>query len=89
MTESLLEFPCSFPIKAFGSAELGADSFAALVFELVQPHVNELRQEHLSLNPSKNGRFVAVTINITATSQQQLDAIYQTLSAHERVVMSL
>ena len=89
MTESLLEFPCSFPIKAFGSAEQGADNFAALVLELVQAHVEDLTEQQLSQNPSKNGRFVAVTVNITATSQKQLDAIYQSLSDHERVVMSL
>ena len=89
MTETLLEFPCDFPIKAFGKAEDGAQAFSDLVFALVSPHVIGLQEQHLSLNESSKGRFVAVTVNITATSQQQLDAIYQALSDHEQVVMSL
>lgn len=89
MTETLLEFPCSFPIKAFGSAEQGAGDFAELVLSLVQQHAEGVTAQHLSKNRSKNGRFIAVTITITADSQQQLDAIYQSLSDHERVVMSL
>ena len=88
-SESLLEFPCEFPIKAFGRTDDGAQAFADLVFELVEQHVENLTREQLSLNASSNGRFIAVTVNITATSQQQLDNIYQSLTDHDQVVMSL
>lgn len=86
---SALEFPCEFPIKAFGRADDGGDQFAELVLSLLNPHVEDLQREQLRLNPSSNGRFVAVTVTITAVSQKQLDRIYQSLSDHEQVVMSL
>ncbi|MGB1580013.1 MAG: YbeD family protein [Nevskiales bacterium] len=88
-SESLLEFPCEFPIKAFGRADKGAQAFVDLVFELVAQHVEGLTTEQISLNASSGGRFIAVTVNITATSQAQLDNIYQSLTDHDQVVMSL
>ena len=36
MAESLLEFPCSFPIKIMGRTE---DGFAQLVLDIVLRHV--------------------------------------------------
>lgn len=91
--ETLLEFPCEFPIKAFGkmdsSDDDAAENFAKLLFELINPFVEGLQPEHLSINPSSKGRFAAVTITITAQSKAQLDEIYKTLSDHEQVVMSL
>lgn len=88
-SESLLEFPCEFPIKAFGRTDAGAQAFADLVFELVDGHVDGLQRSQLRMNASSAGRFVAVTVTITATSQRQLDAIYQSLTDHDQVVMSL
>lgn len=87
--DTLLEFPCEFPIKAFGRTDAGAEAFLELVFDLVGAHVEDLQREQLRINASSKGRFVAVTVTITAQSQQQLDGIYQSLSDHEQVVMSL
>lgn len=87
--DSLLEFPCEFPIKAFGRGDDGPEAFVEVVYELVSAHVENLSREQLRLNTSSKGRFVAVTVTITAQSQTQLDNIYQSLSNHEQVVMSL
>lgn len=86
MQTQLLEFPCRFPIKAFGH---GHPDFADMVFALVNEHVDNLSREDMQQNRSKNGRYLAVTITITATSQSQLDSIYHALTAHEQVVMAL
>jgi putative lipoic acid-binding regulatory protein len=88
MTEktSLLEFPCDFPIKVFGQS--GAD-FDALVAEVVRRHVPELKESAISTRPSKGGRYTAVTVNLRARSQAQLDAIYRDLSATPEILMVL
>ena len=41
------------------------------------------------LDFSANGKYLAVTVTFTATSQEQLDALYRELSQHSRVVMLL
>lgn len=84
--ETLFEFPCRFPVKAFG--EDSAD-FERTVFELVKTHVPELTEDDLSRNTSRRGRYVAVTVEVIARSRQQLDAIYSDLTASEAVLMAL
>jgi putative lipoic acid-binding regulatory protein len=85
-TESLLEFPCDFAIKAMGRDEPGFD---LLVVELVRRHAPDLHEGAVSSRLSKGGKWVSVTVNLQAQSKSQLDAIYQDLTAHEKVVMAL
>jgi putative lipoic acid-binding regulatory protein len=87
MTErqTLLEFPCQFPIKAIGRG----DDLDSVIFALIHPHVPDLSEGALSLRPSGKGNFMAVTVTITATSQSQLDAIYQELTVCKQVIMAL
>lgn len=84
--ETLLEFPCDFPIKVMGRAEPGFD---ALVVELVRRHCPDLREGAVKVRPSKGGKWVSVTVTMRAESKSQLDAIYHDLTAHEKVVMAL
>ncbi len=84
--ESLLEFPCSFPIKAMGKAEPGFD---LIIVELIRRHVPDLHEGAVVSRTSKGGEWVSVTVTIQANSKAQLDAIYLDLSAHEKVYMAL
>lgn len=84
--ETLLEFPCTFPIKAVGRAD---GTFEALVVEIVARHAPGIDQSTLSVRGSSGGKWVSVTLTIEATSKAQIDAIYQDLTAHERVVWAL
>lgn len=85
-SESLLQFPCRFPIKAMGLAEEGFDD---LVVAIVRQHAPDLQEGAVVTRPSKGGKWLSVTVTIRATSRAQLDAIYQALSDHEKVVMAL
>ena len=82
----LFEFPCQFPIKAMGKAEM---EFDLLVIDIVRQYVDKLSADAVKTRPSKNGKYLAVTVTIEAKSQQQLDDIYQQLSDHPRVLMAL
>jgi putative lipoic acid-binding regulatory protein len=84
--ETALEFPCEFPIKMMGrdSAE-----FRATARALVEKHVGGVADDAVTASLSRNGRFVSVTVTITATSKQQLDDIYQDVTDHEDVLMAL
>ena len=84
--ETLLKFPCEFSLKAMG---LAADDFDALIVEIVSRHVEDIGEGAVRTRPSREGKYLAVTVTFTATSKRQLDAIYQDLTDHERVLMSL
>ncbi len=83
---SPLIFPCRFPIKAMGLA--GSD-FDLLVADIVRRHAPDLAEDAVKTRPSRGGKYLAVTVTIEATSRGQLDAIYQDLTGHERVVIAL
>lgn len=84
--ETLLEFPCQFPIKAMG---LSCDEFEIAVLEIINRHVDDLAENALRIKPSKNGKYTSITITITARSKDQLDAIYMDLTACEYVSIAL
>lgn len=84
--ESAIEFPCDFPIKMMGR---NAPGFRAIARALVEKHTGALSDSAVQESLSRNERFVSVTVTITATSQQQLDAIYQDVTDHEDVLMAL
>lgn len=85
-SQTLLEFPCQFPIKVFGKQE---DNFEQRVYELIKVHVPELQRAHLSRRDSSGGKYLAVTAHIQAHSQAQLDAIYYDLTDSDAVLMAL
>ncbi len=84
--ESLLSFPCRFPVKAMGRADAG---FEAIFTQIVRTHAKLWPEEEIQVNPSKKGNYVGVTLVIVATSQKQLDAIYQDLTDAPEVLMAL
>jgi uncharacterized protein len=84
--DSVIEFPCAFPIKMMGR---DTAEFRATARALVEHHVGPVAAEAIKVNVSGKGNFVSVTITVTATSQQQLDDIYRDVSAHDDVLMAL
>jgi len=83
---SLLQFPCEFPIKAFGFSE---SRLEAAVWEIVNRHAPGLTEDALTSRPSGGGKYIAVTVILCAQSQAQLDAIYHDLTACSDVIMAL
>ena len=84
--ESLLEFPCEFPIKAMGRA---LDNFDALVVSIIRKHVPEFSDATVRSRLSRGGKYVSITVTIQATSREQLDRIYMELTANEQVLVAL
>ena len=82
----LISFPCVFPVKVMGA---NLDDFEGLVVEIIQKHASISKEEVVITRLSRNSRFLSVTVHINAESQDQLDAIYRELGAHERVLMIL
>jgi putative lipoic acid-binding regulatory protein len=84
--ETLLEFPCDFPLKVVGRA---APDFQSLVVEIVARHAGPVPDDHVRSRLSRDDTFVALTCLIRATSKAQLDGLYEELNAHERILMVL
>ena len=83
---TIMEFPCQFPIKAMGIAEQGFD---ILVVSIVRKHVPGLSENAVKSRLSQEGKYISITVNVQAESKQQLDNIYLELTAHEKVLWAL
>ena len=84
--ESLLTFPCEFPIKVMGRS---SETFETDVVGIVRKHVPDLPDSAVTSRPSGKGNYVAITVLVNVTSKEQLDNIYLELNAHEAVLMTL
>lgn len=85
--DTLLEFPCDFPIKVMGRDE--DDDFRSEAVAIVEAEVGPLPEGAVTSQPSRNGRFLSVTVTVRAESREQLDSLYRRLSHHERVLVVL
>ena len=84
--ESLIEYPSKFPIKVMG---LNVDGFVHAITSVAERFDPTFDAATVELRASKGDKYLGVTITITATSREQLDEIYRTLSTHPMVKMVL
>ncbi|HET7792989.1 MAG TPA: DUF493 family protein [Rhizobacter sp.] len=84
--QSLIEYPSKFPIKVMGENVDGFVHAITLVAEKFDPAFDAATVE---LRPSSGGKYMGVTVTVTATSREQLDELYRTLSTHPMVKVVL
>ena len=84
--ESLIVYPSAFPIKVMGAK---VDGFVHAITSVAHEFDPTFDAKTVELRESKGGNYLGITINITATSREQLDELYRTLSTHPMVKMVL
>lgn len=84
--QSLIEYPSAFPIKVMGAHVEGFVEAIVMVAQRFDPGFDPATVEQ---RPSKGGNYLGLTITITATSREQLDELYRTLSTHPMVKVVL
>ena len=84
--QSLIEYPSAFPIKVMGA---NADGFTEAVVAVARQFDPSFDAATVESRPSKGGNYLGLTITVTATSREQLDELYRTLSTHPMVKVVL
>ena len=84
--QSLIEYPSQFPIKVMG---LNVNGFVHAITRIAEQFDPAFDAATVELRPSKGDKYLGVTITVTATSREQLDELYRTLSTHPMVKMVL
>jgi uncharacterized protein len=80
--DSLIVYPSSFPLKVMGAK---VEGFVHAVSQIALQFDPEFDATTIELRESSGGKYLGVTITITATSREQLDELYRTLSTHPMV----
>lgn len=84
--ETLIEFPCDFPIKIMGAR---VDGFAQAIVEVVMGFDPGFDPATVQMRPSSKGNYLSLTCTVRAVSQTQLDDLYRALSSHALVKLVL
>jgi len=84
--DTLLEFPCDFPIKIMGTA---TDEFRSLALGIVTRHFGPLEAGQVEERPSSGGKYLSITCTVRAESKAQLDAVYTELTSCRQVLVAL
>lgn len=84
--ETLIDFPCDFPIKIMGDNTV---EFEAEILRIVRQHAPDLGEAAIKQRPSGKGNYLAITVTIRAHSKQQLDDLYRALTACDLARMVL
>lgn len=84
--ESLIEYPCAFPIKVMGAR---VEGFVEAIVSVARHFDPGFDPGTVETRPSRAGNYLGITITVTATSREQLDELYRTLSTHPMVKVVL
>ncbi|MDO9075527.1 MAG: DUF493 family protein [Rubrivivax sp.] len=84
--ESLIAYPCAFPIKVMGAQ---VEGFEAAMVSIALQFDAGFDAATIERRPSKAGNYLGLTLTVTATSREQLDELYRTLSTHPMVKVVL
>ncbi|MGY4827423.1 YbeD family protein [Sphaerotilaceae bacterium SBD11-9] len=84
--QSLIEYPSKFPIKVMGE---NVDGFVHAITRVAEQFDPAFDAATVELRPSSGGKYMGVTVTVTATSREQLDELYRTLSTHPMVKVVL
>lgn len=84
--DSLIDYPCEFPLKIFGENK---PDFAQTIATVVQMHAPDFDAASIEIRSSSNAKYISLTCTIRATSREQLDNLYRDLTSHPMVKMVL
>jgi putative lipoic acid-binding regulatory protein len=85
-SDSLIEYPCRFPIKVMGAKH---PDFVEAIVAVAQEFEPEFDAATVSINTSKGGNYLGLTLAVWVTHREQLDNLYRALTGHPMVKVVL
>ena len=84
--ETLIEFPCAFPIKVMGHS--GPEIREAIERAIAHQACASLPID-IKTRPSRTGKYMSYTVTCTYHSKAELDAMYQAFTSIDGISMVL
>ena len=81
-SETLIEFPCDFPIKVMGET---SEDFSKEIIRTIQSVITSFDASQIEMRGSSGGKYISLTCTVYVTSKQQLDDVYRVLTTHPLV----
>ena len=84
--ESIIPFPCFFPIKIIGK---NTNEFQNDVTNIIFSHFPGVPEPELRCKQSNKSNYIAITATVYVHDQKSLDSLYQELNKHPEMKMVL
>ena len=84
--ESLIEFPCDFPIKVMGKTH---PEFQDTIVAVLREFDGGFDVATIETRPSSGGNYTGLTVTVRALNREHLDDIYRALTGHPMVKVVL
>lgn len=84
--QSLIEYPCRFPIKVMGA---NVEGYVEAMVHVARCFESGFDESTIERRPSKAGNYLGLTLSVYVTSREQLDELYRTLTTHPMVKIVL
>lgn len=84
--ETLIEFPCLFPIKIMG---VNTPLFVEQIKQSTIKHFPNFEDKDLTQKLSAKSNYLALTVTVLAQNQEMLDEFYREVTKNEYVRMVL
>lgn len=85
-TETLIEFPCKFPIKVMGET---SENFTSEIVKTIKQLIPSFNEAHIEMRGSSGGKYISLTCTVFVISKPQLDDVYRALTSHPMVKVVL
>ena len=86
VSETLIEFPCDFPIKVMGETN---NDFASEIIKTIQTKLPSFDATKIEMRGSSGGKYISLTCTVHVTTKAQLDDIYRAITVHPMVKFAL
>ncbi len=80
--QSLIQYPCRFPIKVMGA---NTTEFINTMTQVAQGFEPSFNASHIEQRPSRAGNYMGLTLSIEVHNREQLDEVYRALTKHPLV----
>lgn len=84
--ETLIVFPCEFPIKVMGETHV---DFTSEIIKTIKTLEETFDERKIEMRGSSGGKYISLTCTVYVTSKPQLDDIYRALTSHPMVKVTL
>jgi uncharacterized protein len=84
--QSLIEYPCHFPLKVMGA---NAEGFLPAMVHVARAFDPSFDDTTVEQRLSKAGNYLGLTLSVYVNSREQLDELYRTLTTHPMVKIVL
>ena len=85
-SESLIDFPCEFPIKVLGRDDA---NFYCAAKSILTKHAQTIPDNDIKKNSSKKGNYMAHPCVVNVNNQIELDQIYVDFSKNDHILYVL